>query len=196
MRKYLQMTLLADDASGISTPVLMCDVIERLHHLFVRIKNDDGFITVGISFPGYDEKNMTMGSLVRLFGQEKELNDLQVRKNLMSIADYVHVSDPRIIPAPKVNGYVAYSRIRHDHNKDKLVRRKMKRHGLTNKEAEVAYAEYKRRSFPNHPFVLIRSKSTGDQKYPLYFKRVLLNEPGLFRFNTFGINPFAGVENF
>ncbi len=196
MRKYLQITLLSDDAAGISTPIIMNNVIEKLHQLFVHKKDDDGFISIGISFPDYDEKKLSLGSHVRLFGPEKKLSDLQVRTNLRTLADYVHVSDLRIIPTPKVNGYVAYSRIRHDHSKDKLIRRKMKRHGLSKKETEIAYNGYKRRSFPNYPFVLIHSKSTGNQKYPLYLKRIFLNEPGVFRFNTFGINPFSGVENF
>jgi len=49
--------------------------------------------------------------------------------------------------------------------------------------------------FPAYPFVLMPSQSTGHQKYPLCLKQIFLEEPGQGYFNTFGINPAAGVEN-
>jgi CRISPR-associated endonuclease Csy4 len=110
--------------------------------------------------------------------------------------DYLHVSAPRPIPEAILKGYVAYSRIRHDHGREKLIRRRMKRHGLTREQAQQDYADYQRNPFPECPFVLLSSKSTGSQKYPLYLKQIFLNEPGKGHFNTYGINPSAAVEFF
>jgi len=196
MRKYVQLTLIPEEASGITAPVLMNHVMEKLHQIFVQFKDEKDRIPVGISFPEYDEKRPALGEIIRLHAEEEVLGNMDIQSGLSGLNDYVHIPAPRPIPEAKLKGYVAYSRVRHDHSREKLIRRRMKRHGLTHERAQMDYDDYKRNSFPEYPFVLLSSKSTGSQKYPIFLKQIFLNESGKAHFNTFGINPFAGVEFF
>jgi len=195
MRKYIQVSLIADEVSGITLPVLMSHVMQALHKVFVEIKDSKDTIPLGISFPHYDETRSTLGNSIRIHGEVHDLSEIDLSKATIHLRDYVHVTSPRAIPGLKLKGYVAYSRIRHDHGKEKLIRRSIKRHAINREEAEALYAGYTQDFFPNYPFVLMRSGSTANI-YPIYIKRVLLESPGDGRFNTFGINPAAGVENF
>lgn len=196
MRKYIQLTLIPEEASGITAPVLMNHVMEKLHHIFVQLKDDKDRIPAGISFPEYDEKIPALGKTIRLHAEEEVFEKMDISRELAALDDYLHVSAPRPIPEARIKGYVAYSRVRHDHSRGKLIRRRMKRHGLTREQAQKDYDDYERNPFPGYPFVLLSSKSTGSEKYPLYLKQIFLNEPGKAHFNTFGINPSAGVEFF
>ncbi len=196
MRKYVQISLIPDEVSGITLPVLMSHVVQALHNLFVQIKDNRGSVSYGLSFPGYDEQKPTLGNQVRVHGLEKDLHSLGLSNALDPLQDYVELSSPRQVPAAKQKGYVAYSRLRHDHGKEKLIKRRMKRHGVTREKAEEFYADYQQNYFPEYPFVMMRSASTGSQQYPLYLKRVFLDTQGEGKFNTFGINPSAGVERF
>lgn len=196
MRKYVQLTLIPEEASGITAPVLMNHVMEKLHQIFVQLKNEKDRVPAGLSFPEYDQEIPALGKIIRLHAEEEVFEKMNTRRGLAALDDYLHVSAPRPVPEAKLKGYVAYSRVRHDHSRERLIRRRMKRHGLTREQAQKDYDDYERNSFPGYPFVLLSSKSTGSQKYPIYLKQIFLNEPGKTYFNTFGINPSAGVEFF
>ena len=196
MRKYIQISLIPDEVSGITQPVLMSHVMQALHNSFVRLKNAGGTIPFGISFPGYNEQKPTLGDRVRVHLQEKDFSCLDVSSVMSSLQDYVHVTSPRLIPESRRKGYVSYSRLRHDHGKEKLIKRRMKRHSITREEAEEFYSDYQQVFFPSCPFVMMHSSSTGSNTYPLYIQRHFLDFPGEGRFNTFGINPSVGVERF
>ncbi|OQX62876.1 MAG: type I-F CRISPR-associated endoribonuclease Cas6/Csy4 [Desulfococcus sp. 4484_241] len=129
-------------------------------------------------------------------GDESDIAKLSIRPAMASLRDYVHITDARPIPAQRVDGYVAYARVRHGHSREKLIRRSIKRRGLSREKAEQDYKNYDRRQFPQYPFVMLRSRSTNSRNYPLYLKKVLLDDPGTGWFNTFGISPASGVENF
>ena len=195
MRKYVQVSLIPDEVTGITLPVLMSHVMQSLHNLFVRVKDSQDTVPFGVSFPRYDEQKLMLGDQVRIHGKENKLAHLDIPGSLSSLQDYVHATSLRSIPEARLKGYVAYSRPRHDHGKEKLIRRRMKRHGLSREKAEHYYADYQQKFFPESPFVMMRSTSTGNV-YPLYIKRSFLTSPGEERFNTFGINPLAGVERF
>lgn len=194
MRKYIQLTALPDDSSGITLPVLMSQIVEKLHLLFVLQKKGNNSIPVGLSFPGYDSDSPTLGNMIRIHGQEDELDRLDVQNSLRTLRDYIHITQSRPIPVRKLKGYVSYSRVRLDHSKDKLIRRYMKRHSKTFEEAEKHYSDYQSNNPPDYPFVWIVSQSTG-QKYPIHLKQQYLDKPGQ-SFNTFGINPSSGVDFF
>lgn len=196
MRKYVQISLLPDDVLGITLPVLMSHVMQALHCLFVRVKDSRDTIPYGISFPRYDKQKPTLGDQLRVHGEDKDFAALDVLNALSSLQDYVHVTSPRPIPVAKQEGFVAYSRLRHDHGKEKLIRRSMKRHGLSREKTEDLYSEYQQDFFPNCPFVMMRSLSTGKNIYPLYLDQNFLDSQGQGRFNTFGINSSLGVERF
>ena len=196
MRKYIQITLLPDEVSGITLPVVMSHVMQNLHCLFVRVKDNRNTVPFGVSFPGYDQSKPTLGGYVRVHGEEDDIARIDVSRALFSLQDYVHVTSPRSIPEGRQEGYVAYSRLRHDHGKEKLIRRRMKRHGVNRADAERFYSDYQQELFPEYPFVMMRSASTGNNVYPLFIRRIFLESSGEGRFNTFGINPSVGVERF
>ncbi|WP_150112088.1 type I-F CRISPR-associated endoribonuclease Cas6/Csy4 [Desulfonatronovibrio hydrogenovorans] len=196
MRKYVQISLIPDEGSGVTGPVLMSHVMQALHNHFVRIKDSRETVPFGVSFPGYDEDGPVLGDKVYVHGWEKDFSSMDIPGALSNLRDYLHVTAPRPIPGSRIKGYVAYSRLRHDHGKEKLIRRRMKRHDMTREEAEEFYADYKQDFFPDCPFFVIRSTSTGNNVYPFYIKRHFLDSPGQGRFNTFGINSSAGVEYF
>lgn len=196
MRGYVQISLLPDDVSGVTLPILMSHVMQNLHCLFVLKKDSRGTIPYGISFPHYDKEKATLGGQLRVHGEDKDFASLDVSSALSCVQDYVHVTSPRSIPRAKQKGFVAYSRIRHDHGKEKLIRRSMKRHGLSREKAEGLYLGYEQDNFPKCPFLLMRSSSTGTNVYPLYLNQNFLDFQGQGRFNTFGINPSVGVERF
>ncbi|PTN35185.1 type I-F CRISPR-associated endoribonuclease Cas6/Csy4 [Desulfonatronum sp. SC1] len=196
MRKYVQITLIPDEVSGVTGPVLMSHVMQALHNHFVRIKDSRDSVPFGVSFPEYDENKPTLGDKVYVHGWDKDFSSKDIPGALSNLRDYLHVTSPRLIPGSRIKGYVAYSRLRHDHGKEKLMRRRMRRHGVTREEAEEYYADYQQDFFPDGPFVLIRSTSTGNNTYPFYIRRLFLDSPGEGKFNTFGINPAAGVEYF
>jgi CRISPR-associated endonuclease Csy4 len=196
MRKYVQISLIPDEASGVTEPVLMSHVMQALHNLFVQVKDERDTVPFGVSFPEYNEHKPTLGDKVRVHGQDMDFALVDLSDAMSGLHDYIHITSPRPIPESRVKGYVAYYRLRHDHGKEKLIRRRMKRHGLSKTEAEKYYADYQQNFFPDCPFVMMRSASTGKNVYPLYIERLFLDSPSAQRFNTFGINPSVGVEYF
>jgi CRISPR-associated endoribonuclease Cas6/Csy4 subtype I-F len=196
MRKYIPLTLIPDSSSGISVPVLMTQVMEKLHQRFVQIKDKDDLIPIGISFPDYQLKPPLLGNFVRIHGEEDALNFLNIDEHIKPLQDYIHIAKPRPVPKMKLKGYVSYARIRFDRGKDILIRRHMNRHGSTMDEAKQLYASYKKRDPKKFPFILMRSKSSGNQPYPLYLKQFIHDCPGDKYFNTFGIKFGNGVEWF
>lgn len=193
MRKYIEITLKPDELAGITTPVLMGHVIKKLHKMFVGIKDENDQIPIGLSFPQYNED--FLGSIVRLHSEEENFQKIDPKRALIVLSDYVHVTNPRplLIDAKR---YVSYRRVRHEHGKEKLIRRYMKRHDKSYEEASSHYEGYKRNRFPKDPFVCLTSNSTGRRNYPMYLRQQITDKPGNSKFNTFGIAPDSGVELF
>jgi len=196
MRCYIQISLLPDEAGGVTLSVVCSNVFNLLHQAFVKIKDESGLISVGISFPEYNESSTTLGKIIRLHGEKEILSRLNLRDFFGGLQDYTHLTGIRKIPEKRIKGFVSYCRVRHGHSKAKLIRRHMKRHGVDKVTAEQNYANYTRNNFPELPFVLLYSRSTGYQKYPLYIKQNFIEGPGKGLFNTLGISPESGVEVF
>lgn len=201
MRKYIQITLPPEEVTGINVQSLMVDVMQALHNFFVRIKDEKDRVPIGLSFPEYDREKIRLGHIVRLHGQDALLDGLNLGNEMKNLRDYLHVSEIRPIPKAKLKGYVAYGRVHHGHGKEKLIKRRMKRFGISRQQAERDYSNYDPGRFLKYPFVVLTSTSTKKNKesppqYPLYLKQVFMDQPGQSFFNSYGINPAAGVEYF
>lgn len=192
MKKYIEITLLPDA----ETPLyfLWEKVYQQLHLAFVEVADEQSRVTVGVSFPRYDQEKRQLGNKVRLFAEsEAALAGLRLDKWLARLSDYVHIKGIQDVPQ-RVEGYAFFKRLNDKSNKAKLARRRAKKLGVSFEEA-LHYFQQGEQSRPqpkkqvNHyPFISMTSLSS-DNKYPLTIIRekadALVFGQG---FNTYGLS--------
>ncbi|WP_417737412.1 type I-F CRISPR-associated endoribonuclease Cas6/Csy4 [Rosistilla oblonga] len=207
---YQEVTCLPDHE--ISVGFVMGKVMEAVHLALVNVAAGSPDCPIGISFPEYRDPRdrnerplpdrrelqpphaLPIGSKLRLFSrQQDDLNRLGLTENLARLSDYVHLTSAKLLQR-KIDRFAAYQRVQPKSSKERLIRRQMKRKGISEAEARAQYASFE----PHHsklPYLNLRSHSTGE-RFRLYVQRqvVELGEPWLF--STYGLSASAGVPEF
>lgn len=168
---------------------VMGAVYGRLHAAIART----GTTAVGVSFPGYSRALRSVGRVLRLHGSEAELKALLASPWLGATLDNVRVGD--VSPVPPEARHVVFRRRQFKTGRERLVRRRMKRH---HESAEAAAAAIGRAAVPRPslPYVNLRSHSTG-QRFALFVEMggvIDTATPGPF--NGYGLGRVATVPWF
>ena len=192
MKKYVEITLL-DDAE-INLYFLWEKLCTQLHLAFVEAADDNGLVSVGLSFPKYRDGNKPwLGDKVRVFAEtEKALVSLNLDKWLDRLTDYIHVKKIKDVPV-KVEGYAFFKRLNDKSNQEKLARRRAKNLDVSLVEARAFFADggsrqQPKREIARYPFVSMLSIHSNN-KFPLTIVREEVNE-AVFNggFSTYGLS--------
>jgi len=160
----------------------------KLHRALVR----HGLGDVGVSFPGYDG-DRKLGVQLRLHGVAKSLDQLMGQIWLKGMRD--HVLDGPLTPVPAAVKHRIVRRVQAKSSPERLRRRQMRRHGLSEQQALEKVPACARESL-SLPYVLLISRSTG-HTFPLFVQHgPLLAEPQSGRFSSYGLSETATVPWF
>lgn len=168
---------------------LMDALYAKFHRVLVKI----GTSTIGVSFPGYQLTPLSLGSTMRLIGPPAELARLMGNDWLSGLRDYTTVSGSS--PVPAETQHRTMRRIQAKSNPERLMRRQMRRHGLSEEQARKQYEGMTPESL-RLPFVTLASASTG-QAFRLFLQ---LDEPvaqgQAGEFNAYGLSASATLPWF
>jgi CRISPR-associated endonuclease Csy4 len=213
MKYYVEITLLPN--SDLNLFSLWSKAFQQLHLGLVEMQDDQGHVSIGISFPEYitGEKYNVLGSKLRLVANEEStLTQFNVTKWLSCLSDYVHCTSIRSVPE-KLSGYAVYQREQPKTSKERLARRYAKRHNLdyetaltgtidlTDKSTSNAdykmqfrYCDMPQRSVST-PFIRLKSLSS-DKAFCLWIKKTVVAEPSVTVFSTYGLSAASTVPEF
>jgi len=187
MDHYLDLKLLPDPE--FPATLLMSALLGKLHRALHDLRRDD----VGVSFPDIEQNPRHLGSCLRVHGVEAALLALQALNWLTGMRD--HVETGAIQPVPAQVKYRSVSRVQVDSNPERLRRRLMKRHDLSEEQARLRIPDgaAKRCTLP---FATLRSATTG-QSFRLFIRHgALLDMPHKGSFNSYGLSSTATIPWF
>lgn len=168
---------------------LMAALFTKLHRVLAQNQTS----TIGVSFPGYGLAPITLGDTLRLFGHVSELTALMGQPWLNGLRD--HVKLDVITPVPITASHRRLQRVQAKSNPERLMRRQMRRHGLSEAQGRAAFDGAKVQLL-SLPFVALASSSTG-HTFKLFLKLgppEAQAHPGTF--NAYGLSPTATVPWF
>ena len=179
MDHYFDIRLRPDPEFG--PEQLMSALFSKLHRALVESNSQD----IGVSFPEVDSKRLTLGSHLRLHGEASALQRLMAMNWLVGMRDHIHLGDIQGIPFK--GSYRAVSRVQARSSVERIRRRQMRRHGLSENEVRERIPDSVEARL-TLPFVSIRSRSTK-QTFCLFIEHSALKdvaEPGMFNFYGLG----------
>lgn len=186
MTHYLDIHLLPDPE--FPPHQLLGALYSKLHRALVRMQAP----TLAVAFPGYSEQAHTLGHVLRLIGPAADLARLMALNWLVGMHDHVKASDPQPVPANATHRLL--QRVQAKSNPERLRRRQIKRHGLTEAQA-LERIPNSATELLSMPFVRLTSASTG-QTFPL-FLRLGPTQPAVSgSFNAYGLSPTATIPCF
>lgn len=192
MQYYVEITLRPDAETGLG--FLWQKVFQQIHLALVEIKDENGNVNVGISFPKYNDKTFRLGNSLRLFAQTKDdLEKLRLDQWLKRLLDYVSVSDIKHVP-DDIEIYVSFFRQQFKSSSERLARRQAKRKGISFEEAMKNY-EMMEEQTSELPFIIFNSLSSA-QKLKVFIQKEVKNVDSAGSFNTFGLSKSATVPWF
>lgn len=187
MNYYLDITLLADPE--FKPTVLMNALYNKLHRALVKISSN----TIGVSFPKMDQDKPTLGSIIRLHGNEIDLHQLMQQNWLTGMRDHICLGE--IQPVPNIVQYRTVSRVQVKSNPARLRRRLMKRKGITEEQALAVIPDNKAKKV-SLPYVTMKSLST-QQIFKLFIKHTpIQSEQKLGKFSAYGLSHNATIPWF
>lgn len=184
---YIDLSLRPDPET--SAPALLGALYDHLHLALVQQRRDD----IGVSFPGYNMAPRTLGTTLRLHGEETTLHAFMQNDWLKGMQDHIRIS--KIAAAPPATQHRTVRRKQFKTNADRLRRRRIKRKGETMEQAQAAIPNSMERR-PDLPYVHLRSRSTG-QTFCLFIALgPLLREAVDGHFNSHGLSRGATIPWF
>lgn len=187
MDHYLEIRLLPDPE--FSAPMLMGALYSKLHRALATLQST----RIGVSFPEYKRKPKSLGTMLRVHGDENALRHLQEMDWLKGMRDHTHVS--AVQPVPADAKHIVVQRRQFKTNAERLRRRRMKRKGESAEQAAQAIPSSVERK-PDLPFLILRSQSTG-QAFHLFIDQ---GQPQGGRkegqFSCYGLSQQATVPSF
>ena len=167
---------------------LMNVLFSKLH----RALASRGAGDIGVSFPGYEE-GRRLDSRLRLHGSEDALTQLMGQAWLAGMLDHVLVSV--VAPSPAGAFHRVVRRVQAKSSPDRIRRRQMRRHGLSEQEALEKIPDASRKTV-SLPYLQIRSAST-EQSFPLFIQHgPPLDKPRSGRFSSYGLSDTATIPWF
>jgi CRISPR-associated endonuclease Csy4 len=188
MDHYLELTIFPD--AEIAAEQVLGILFGKLHLALVEHGKGD----VGVSFPDMDLKTCRVGARLRLHGTHNTLEALLNDGRIMRFRDYAGIS--QALPVPAQAKHRSVFRVQEKgSNPERLRRRAMKRHGLTEAEARARIPDTAQKRL-NLPSLQIRSHSSG-QSFRIFFDLgAVKDNPSQGKFNTYGLSRTATVPWF
>lgn len=178
MSHYIDISIKPD--AEMRENLLLNKVYSKLHKRLFELQSTD----IGISFPRY---KVMLGGLIRIYGTEQKLAELQATNWLGGLAGYCDVSS--ILSIPTEVKYRIISRKQSNTSEAKL-RRLIQRGSITEDKIKA----YKAKMFQqglDHPYLELESSSNG-HKHRRYIQfGELLSEPIAGEFDQFGLSKTA-----
>lgn len=200
MNYYQEITLI--DQAEISPYFIWSKLYGQLHLALAEIKNADDKVNVGVAFPQYIYEQKTekaksrigLGTRLRLFAQtEAELNQLNIKKWLERLTDYVHISSIRPVPENKVTGYAIFKRKQVKTNAERLARHRVKRGDIDFDEALSRYRNVVKTL--DLPFIQLKSLTSG-QPFKLFIEKQPAEQSASQVFSAYGLSSESPVPEF
>lgn len=141
---------------------LMSVLFGKLHQALVAQGGD----RIGVSFPDLDESRSRLGERLRIHASADDLRALLAQPWLEGLRDHLQFGEPAVVPHP--TPYRQVSRVQAKSNPERLRRRLMRRHDLSEEEARKRIPDTVARAL-DLPFVTLRSQSTG-QHFRLFIR--------------------------
>ena len=186
MSHYLDILLRSDPE--IACHQLMSALYAKLHLALVQLESS----TIGVSFPAYAKKPASLGNRLRVFGPQADLQRLMALPWQGGLRDHIQLSAIEALPTQL--GYQRLSRVQAKSSPERLRRRQMKRHGLTEAQARERVPDRCAETLAL-PFMVLSSASTG-QKFRLFLRCVPARVATDGVFNTYGLSATATVPWF
>lgn len=186
MDRYVDIRILPDPE--FPPEHLMNALFAKLHLCLVRLRTDD----VGISFPGVNPSKPQLGRVLRLHGTDTSLVRVLDEKWLTGMRDHVQIG--AIGPVPETVEHRRVRRIQAKSNVERIRRRQMKRHQLSEEEAKQRIPDSAEETL-SLPYLIIGSASTGHQ-FRLFIDHQDASGPATGKFNGYGLSDSATVPWF
>lgn len=192
MKYYFEVTLLP--SSEISLYFLWEKVYQQVHLALVELKDSEGLVPIGVSFPNYSVEKNHLGNKLRFFAQvESDLVDLNIEKWLFRLMDYLHITKIRSVPEPE--GFAIFRRVQTKSSKDRLARRKAKREGITFDKAKELLSAFDEK-VSILPYIHTKSLSSSKRyRMMIGFSKVDNSQCG-GKFSTYGLSNNCAVPLF
>jgi CRISPR-associated endonuclease Csy4 len=185
MDSYLDLTLRPDPEFPESQ--LMNALYAKLHRALVSAKAN----TIAVCFPAL--AGLKLGGVLRLVGPSAALTDLMAGSWLHGMTDHLLISELRALPA--LLKHRKWQRIQCKSSPERLRRRQMKRHNLSEAQARERVPDAVAETL-KAPFLQMASASTG-QRFRLFLKAGPLQaQPETGSFNAYGLSQSATVPWF
>lgn len=186
MDRYLDVEILPDPE--FAPHQLMDALFSKLHRHLAHLQ----MTGIGVSFPQVDERRPALGRLLRLHGSDAHLAQLMNEPWLNGMRDHIHVKGVADVPS-KVE-YRQIRRIQSKSSPERIRRRQMRRHGLSEAEARTRIPDNVGKTL-NLPFLSVGSQSTG-HRFRLFIEHKPALGPVFGTFNAYGLSATATVPWF
>ncbi|ANB17783.1 type I-F CRISPR-associated endoribonuclease Cas6/Csy4 [Dokdonella koreensis] len=188
MDHYIDLTIRPDPE--FPAHQLMSALYAKLHRALVNLYTD----CIGVSFPGFNTTPVSIGMHLRLHGSLSSLRTLMETNWLLGMRDHASVTDIQAIPGGA--GHRRVFRVQAQSSPERLRRRAMRRHGLSEDDARARIPEAAGRTL-KLPFVQLSSRSTGQLSFPLFIEHgPIEQQPVSGRFNSYGLSREATIPWF
>ena len=185
---YLDLQLRPDPETAPSQ--LLAALYTRLHRALAAQCSTD----IAVSFPDYSDQRHTLGERLRLHGSEAALQPWAMGAWLGSLRDHVS-STAAPLPVPARAAHRALRRIQVKSSPERLRRRLMKRHQLSEAQARERIPDSVGR-VTDLPYVPMASTSTAQQFKLFLALGAAQPQPHTGDFNTYGLSATATVPWF
>lgn len=187
MNYYCDIQLRADP--DFVPAILLNALFSKLH----RFLTEHPDLNIGVSFPGYSTKPRTLGSQMRLHGNQADISALQNATWLTGMQD--HVDCTAVTPVPASSQHMQVRRMQTKSSPERLARRYSKRHQVSEADALRIYQTVKPGKLPL-PFLTLNSDSTG-QRFILFIEQSASQPDAVSgSFNRYGLSQMATVPWF
>lgn len=187
MDHYQELRLLPDPE--FPTTLLLNALFAKLHRALVGLPES----RPGVSFPDYDATRPGLGDRLRIHGSAVILDALADRHWLSGMRDHVVIGSVTATPATEQN--VQVRRVQAKSSPERLRRRLMRRHGLS-EEAALARQPERAGARLSLPWLEVRSTST-DQRFRLFIQQKVCSGPPIpGTFNPYGLSRTATLPWF
>ena len=154
-----------------------------------------GSTGIAVSFPGYSDQRHTLGERLRLHGSEAALQPWATGAWLGSLRDHVNNMAAAPLPVPAHAAHRTLRRVQVKSSPERLRRRLMKRHQLSEAQARERIPDSVGR-MTDLPYVPMASSSTAQQFKLFLALGAAQPQPQAGDFNTYGLSTTATVPWF
>ncbi len=170
-------------------------LFNQLHLRFINNKDEKGETRYALGFPEYSKGSIgTLGRIFRVFAYTKEsLELLDVFNICKKISGYAECSE--ISPVPNTSTYLRFYRIQKKTNKERLIRRTIKRKKLSEQEASDLYKDFSPQRLKPYPHLYIKSSSTK-QIFAIAINCKVETNSNPHGFSLYGLSTGGNIPDF